>query len=62
MFNFLNLGLQQIMGTNKPFGALSVIAVGDLFQIRPVFDNWIFDKTNHGYGDLATNVLSSLKL
>ena len=58
MFNFLNLRLQQIMGTNKPFGALSVIAVGDLFQLKPVFDNWIFDNTNHGYGDLATNVWS----
>lgn len=56
MFNFLNLRLQQIMGTNAPFGALSVIAVGDLFQLKPVFDNWIFNNTNHGYGDLATNV------
>ena len=58
MLNFLNLRLQQIMGTNKPFGALSVIAGGDLFQLKPVFDNWIFHNTNHGYGDLATNVWS----
>ena len=56
MFNFLNLRLQQIMGTNTPFGALSVIAAGDLFQLKPVFDNWIFNNTNHGYGDLATNI------
>ena len=33
-----------------------MIAVGDLFQLKPVFDNWIFDNTNHGYGDLAANV------
>ena len=33
MFNFLNLRLQQILGTNTPFGALSVIAAGDLFQL-----------------------------
>lgn len=52
MFNFLNLRLQQIMGTNTLFGALSVIAAGDLFQLKPVFDNWIFNNTNHGYGDL----------
>ena len=56
MFNFLNLRLQQIMGTNTPFGALSVIAAGDLFQLKPVFDNWIFNNTNHGYSDLATNI------
>ena len=56
MFNFLNLRLQQIMGTNTPFGALSVIAAGDLFQLKPVFDNWIFNNPNHGYGDLATNI------
>ena len=42
MFNFLNLRLQQIMGTNKPFGGVSLITVGDLFQLKPVFDNWIF--------------------
>lgn len=51
MFNFLNLRLQQIMGTNTPFGALSVIAAGDLFQLKPAFDNWIFNNPNHGYGD-----------
>ena len=56
MFNFLNLRLQQIMGTNTPFGALSVIAAEDLFQLKPAFDNWIFNITNHGYGDLATNI------
>ena len=56
MFNFLNLRLQQIMGTNTPFGALSVIAAGDLFQLKPVFDNRIFNNTNHGYSDLATNI------
>ena len=56
MFNFLNLRLQQIMGTNTPFGALSVIATGDLFQLKPVFDSWIFNNTNHGYSDLATNI------
>ena len=56
MFNFLNLRLQQIMGTNTPFGALSVIAAGDLIQLKPVFDNWIFNNTNHGYGHLATNI------
>ncbi|KAM7431258.1 hypothetical protein ABFA07_018152 [Porites harrisoni] len=56
MFNFLNLRLQQIMGNNTLFGALSMITAGDLFQLKPVFDNWIFDNTNDCYGALATNI------
>lgn len=29
MFNFLNLRLQQIMGSKEPFGGITVITVGD---------------------------------
>ncbi|XP_048584632.1 uncharacterized protein LOC125556698 [Nematostella vectensis] len=32
MFNFLNLRLQQIMGSKVPFGGISLIAIGDLFN------------------------------
>ena len=55
MSNFLDLRLQQIMGTKEPFGGLSIITVGDLFQLKPVFDHWIFENTNQGYNALATN-------
>lgn len=44
MFNFLNLLLQQIMANKSPFGNLSLITVGDLFELKPVFDKWIFEK------------------
>ena len=56
MFNFLDLRLQQIMGTKEPFGGLSIITVGDLFQLKPVFDNWIFENSKDGYTALATNL------
>ena len=56
MFNFLDLRLQQIMGTKEPFGGLSIITVGDLFQLKPVFDHWIFENSNDGYTALATNL------
>ena len=56
MFNFLNLRLQQIFGTNIVFGGVSVIAVGDLFQLKPVFDKWIFENGNDCYNALATNI------
>ena len=37
--------ISQIMGTNKPFGGVSIIGVGDLFQLKPVFDKWIFENS-----------------
>ena len=48
MLNFLDLELQQIMGTKEPFGGVSII--------KPVFDNWIFENSKDGYTALATNL------
>ena len=56
MFNFLNLRLQQIMGNKEPFGGVSLITVGDLFQLKPVFDKWIFENFQMGYNVLASNI------
>ncbi|XP_068712755.1 uncharacterized protein [Montipora foliosa] len=53
MFNFLNLRLQQIMGTKEPFGGIILITVRDLFQLKPVFDKWIFENSQTGYNALA---------
>ena len=33
--NFLNSRLEQIMGTNEPFGGISLVTVGHLFQLKP---------------------------
>lgn len=54
MFNYINLRLQEIMGCTKPFGNVSVLAVGDLFQLKPVMDAWIFSE------NYATPQMSSL--
>ena len=43
------------MGTKEPFG-LSIVTVGDLFQLKPVFDQWIFENSKDGYTALATNL------
>ena len=56
MFTFLNLRLQQIMGTPKPFGGVNLITVGDLFQSKPVFDKSIFENSESAYSALATNI------
>ena len=44
------------MGSKEPFGGVSVIAVGDLFQLRPVLDAWIFENSKKGYSPLAANI------
>lgn len=38
------------------FGGVSIVAMGDLFQLRPVQDGWIFkDMDNSDYSILASN-------
>ena len=54
MFNFLNLRLQQIMGTNESFAGICLITVGNLFQLKPVFDKWIFENSQSGYNEFVT--------
>ena len=39
--NYINTQLQQLMGTKEVFGGLSVIAVGELYQLKPVGDKMI---------------------
>lgn len=46
MFDFINLRLQEIRGCTKPFEGISVVAVEDLFQLKPVMDSWIFTQSS----------------
>jgi ATP-dependent DNA helicase PIF1 len=55
MFRNLNLRLQDIMQNRKPFGNVHVILVGDLFQLKPVMDGWIFADLKNGTEPLAIN-------
>ncbi|XP_061186300.1 uncharacterized protein LOC133194338 [Saccostrea echinata] len=56
MFQYIHLRLQEITVSSKIFGGISVLAVGDLFQLKPVFDSWIFENLKEDYGPLATNL------
>ena len=38
MLNFINLRLKEIKGSTKSFGDVSVLAVGDLYQLKPIHD------------------------
>ena len=60
MLNFLNLRLQEIKGNKKHFGGVHIILVGDLFQLRPVGDSWIFSQDRCDYASLAPNLWQEL--
>ena len=53
---FLDTRLQQLTGTKTSFGGLSIIAVGDLYQLMPVCDKWIFSDLSKGASALAYNL------
>ena len=58
MFNAqIDNRLKDIKGTNQPFGGVSIIAIGDLFQLQPVMDGYVFnDLNNSEYAVLAPNL------
>jgi len=39
LLNFINLRFQEIMGNSLDFGGISVLAGGDFYQLKPVFDD-----------------------
>jgi hypothetical protein len=60
MLSLLNSRLQIIKGNHQLFGGISIIAIGDFYQLKPAFDGWIFDDLNKGYGALAPNLWKEL--
>jgi hypothetical protein len=62
-FKMMNCVIQRLMEvkqSQKPFGGVSIIAVGDLFQLKPVKDSYIFSTPCSGYFPLATNLWTEL--
>ena len=62
MFNIqINNRLKDIKGSSLPFGGVSIVAIGDLFQLQPVMDGYIFKNMNNDeYGVLAPNIWQEL--
>ena len=53
----INKRLQDIKGCKEDFGGVSIIAIGDLFQLQPVMDGHVFkDLSDNEYGPLAPNL------
>ena len=62
MFNVhINNRLKDIKGSKEAFGGVSVIALGDLSQLEPVMDRYVFkDMKDSEYGALAPNLWKEL--
>ena len=58
--SFIDKHLQQLTGTKAAFGGLSVIAVGDLYQLKPVNDFLICLDLIEGASSLARNLWKEL--
>ena len=58
MFNVqISNRLKDIRGSKDDFGGISIIAIGHLFQLQPVMDDYIFkDIDNSEYSILAPNL------
>jgi len=59
MLNCIDQRMQEIFDSNRPFGNISLLFVGDLFQLRPVGDKWIFHYPSTPYGVLAPSFWTS---
>ena len=58
--SFIDTRLQQLIGTKAAFGGLSVIAVGDLYRLKPVKDFLICLDLKEGASSLARNLWKEL--
>ena len=54
-FDFIDTRLQQLTGIRAHFGGLSVIAVGDFYQLKPVCDRLVFHDLVEDAKALAPN-------
>ena len=53
----INNRLKDIKGSKEDFRVVSIIGIGDLFQLPPVFDSYIFnDIQNSEYSILVPNL------
>ena len=56
MLKLIHLRLQEAKGNRLPFGGVNIICVGDLYQLQPVMQSYIFMDISTEYGPLATNL------
>jgi len=56
----INNRLQQIFQRRCPFGGIPILVVGDFLQLRPVADNFVFEKPKLIHSHIPVNTLWEL--
>ena len=56
LFKQVDLRLQHVFGNYEPFGGKHVICFGDLYQLPPVRDSWIFESSYKGLEVFTENI------
>jgi hypothetical protein len=56
MLQFIHQRLQEVQTNQRPFGGMNMVLFGDLHQLQPVKDGWIFEDMGGPYGALAPNI------
>ena len=60
MFSIIESRAKKIKENKKTFGGISVIVIGDLLQLQPVGEGWVFSDLNKGISSLAPNLWKEL--
>ena len=62
MLQTINMRLQQLRGSSMPFGGISILAFGDLYQLKPVMDGWVFLPLERQLAALGPNLWRNFNL
>ncbi|XP_035709588.1 ATP-dependent DNA helicase PIF1-like [Folsomia candida] len=57
MFSQIDQRLRQILGIDELFGGVSVLVVGDFYQLSPVFGQFVFEDSEEILGPIIGNPL-----
>ena len=60
MLSLIESRLQKMKENKQTFGSVSVIVIGDLLQLQPIGDGWVFNDFNKGITSLAPNLWKEL--
>lgn len=53
--------LHELFGTDYPFGGISILAFGDLYQLPPVGQRFVFEQPSDKYASLSSSLWESFK-